>query len=335
MADGYARATGKVGVCIATSGPGATNLVTGLATAQMDSVPVVAITGQVPTNLLGTDAFQESDVVGVTSPVCKHNYLVTDVNELPFILKEAFYIARSGRPGVVLIDICKDVQNATGMFRYDYEIDLPGFEPYPNVNHAVIEKAAEMINRAERPLILSGHGVQIAGVSRELLEMVEKAEIPVVTTLLGTGNIPESHPLSLGMGGMHGEAYANRAVQGCDVLIAMGMRFDDRITGRLDSFAKQAKIIHFELDPAEVGKNVTPDVAVIGDLAETLPALLPMIEDRRHQVWIQELKEWKRDDSSQADIINYEVEDELIPPFVIRQLWHATHSASPTRRRSS
>jgi acetolactate synthase-1/2/3 large subunit len=324
MADGYARATGKVGVCIATSGPGATNLVTGLATAQMDSIPVVAITGQVPTNLLGTDAFQESDVVGVTSPVCKHNYLVTDVNELPLILKEAFYVARSGRPGVVLIDICKDVQNATGMFRYDYEIDLPGFEPYPHVNHAVIEKAAEMINRAERPLILSGHGIQIAGVSRELLEMVEKAEIPVVTTLLGTGNIPESHPLSLGMGGMHGEAYANRAVQGCDVLIALGMRFDDRITGRLDSFARQAKIIHFELDPAEVGKNITPDVAVIGDLAETLPALLPMIEDRRHQVWIQELKEW-RDDSSQADIINYEVEDELIPPFVIRQLWHATH----------
>jgi acetolactate synthase-1/2/3 large subunit len=325
MADGYARATGKVGVCIATSGPGATNLVTGLATAQMDSIPVVAITGQVPTNLLGTDAFQESDVVGVTSPVCKHNYLVTDVNELPLILKEAFYVARSGRPGVVLIDICKDVQNATGMFRYDYEIDLPGFEPYPHVNHAVIAKAAEMINRAERPLILSGHGIQIAGVSRELLEMVEKAEIPVVTTLLGTGNIPESHPLSLGMGGMHGEAYANRAVQGCDVLIALGMRFDDRITGRLDSFARQAKIVHFELDPAEVGKNITPDVAVIGDLAETLPALLPMIEDRRHQVWIQELKEW-RDDSSQADIINYEVEDELIPPFVIRQLWHATHS---------
>jgi acetolactate synthase-1/2/3 large subunit len=324
MADGYARATGRVGVCIATSGPGATNLVTGLATAQMDSIPVVAITGQVPTNLLGTDAFQESDVVGVTSPVCKHNYLVTDVNELPLILKEAFYVARSGRPGVVLIDICKDVQNATGMFRYDYEIDLPGFEPYPHVNHAVIAKAAEVINRAERPLILSGHGIQIAGVSRELLEMVEKAEIPVVTTLLGTGNIPESHPLSLGMGGMHGEAYANRAVQGCDVLIALGMRFDDRITGRLDSFARQAKIIHFELDPAEVGKNITPDVAVIGDLAETLPALLPMIEERRHQVWIQELKEW-RDDSSQADIINYEVEDELIPPFVIRQLWHATH----------
>jgi acetolactate synthase-1/2/3 large subunit len=323
MADGYARSTGQVGVCIATSGPGATNLVTGLATAQMDSVPIVAVTGQVPTNLLGTDAFQESDVVGVTAPVCKHNYLVTNVEELPLILKEAFHIAREGRPGVVLIDICKDVQNATGLFRYDFEIDLPGFEPWPAVDMDVIRLAASLINRGERPLVLAGHGVQIAGMSRQLLELAEKAEIPVVTTLLGTGNIPESHPLSLGMGGMHGEAFANRAIQACDVLIAMGMRFDDRITGRLDSFAKQAKIIHFELDPAEVGKNVVPDVPVIGDLAETLPALLPLIEDRRHQVWLQELKEWKAD-TDQADIINYEV-DELIPPFVIRQLWHASH----------
>ncbi|GIV72787.1 MULTISPECIES: biosynthetic-type acetolactate synthase large subunit [Caldilinea] len=323
MADGWARATGEVGVCIATSGPGATNLVTGLATAQMDSVPVVAITGQVPTNLLGTDAFQESDVVGVTAPVCKHNYLVTDVNELPLILKEAFYIAREGRPGVVLIDICKDVQNAEGWFRYDFEIDLPGFEPWPQADMEAIRRAAELINKAERPLVLAGHGVQLAGVGRELLQMVERAEIPVVTTLLGAGNIPESHPLSLGMGGMHGEAYANRAVQSCDVLIAMGMRFDDRITGRLDSFAKQAKIIHFEVDKAEVGKNVVPDVAVIGDLAETLPALLPLIEERRHQVWLQEIREWKRD-TEQTDILNYEV-DELIPPFVIRQLWHATH----------
>ena len=326
MADGWARATGDVGVCVATSGPGATNLVTGLATAQMDSVPIVAITGQVPTNLLGTDAFQESDVVGVTAPVCKHNYLVTDVADLPLILKEAFFIAREGRPGVVLIDICKDVQNATGEFRYDFEIDLPGFEPWPNVDMDAVRTAAELINKAERPLVLSGHGVQLARMGKELLELVERAEIPVVTTLLGTGNIPESHPLSLGMGGMHGEAYANRAVQACDVLVAMGMRFDDRITGRLDSFARQAKIIHFELDKAEVGKNIVPDVPVIGDLAETLPAMLPMIEERRHQIWLQELKEWETD-SAQADIINYEV-DELIPPYVIRQLWHATSHAT-------
>lgn len=325
MADGYARSTGKVGVCIATSGPGATNLVTGLATAQMDSVPIVAITGQVPTTLLGTDAFQESDVVGVTQPVCKHNYLVTDVNELPFILKEAFYIAQEGRPGVVLIDICKDVQNDEGLFRYDFELDLPGFEPWPQYSTADLQHAAELINKAERPLILAGHGIQLAGVSAELLELVEKAELPVVTTLLGTGDIPETHPLSLGMGGMHGEAFANRAVQGCDVLIAMGMRFDDRITGRLDRFAKQAKVIHFELDQAEVGKNVVPDVAVVGDLGETLPALLPLIESRHHQVWIQELQEW-RGDTDETDILHFEV-DELIPPYVIRQLWHSTKAA--------
>jgi acetolactate synthase I/II/III large subunit len=322
MADGYARSTGRVGVCIATSGPGATNLVTGLATAQMDSAPMVAITGQVPTNLLGTDAFQESDVVGVTQPVCKHNYLVTDIDELPQILKEAFYIAREGRPGVVLVDICKDVQNAKGMFRYDFEIDLPGYEPWPQYSQSSLNEAAELINKSERPLILAGHGIHLAGVSKELLEMVERAEIPVVTTLLGTGNIPETHPLSLGMGGMHGEAFANRAIQSCDVLIAMGMRFDDRITGRLDQFAKQSKIIHFELDKAEVGKNVVPDVAVIGSLSETLPDLLPKINERRHQIWIQEIQEW-RGDTDDTDILHLEV-DELIPPYVIRQLWHAT-----------
>lgn len=327
MADGYARATGRVGVCIATSGPGATNLVTGLATAQMDSVPVVAITGQVPTDLLGTDAFQESDVVGVTQPVVKHNFLATDVNDLAHMIKEAFYIAREGRPGVVLIDVCKDVQNATGIFDYDREVTLPGFEPWPNVDADAILSAADLINKAERPLILSGHGVQIAGVAQQLLELVERAEIPVVTTLLGTGNIPESHPLSLGMGGMHGESYANLALQGCDVLVAMGMRFDDRITGRLDKFCKQAKIIHFELDRAEVGKNVVPDLPVVGDLRETMPALLERIEPRHHQLWLNELKSW-RDDSSTTDIINYEV-DELIPPYVIRQLWHATRSLDP------
>jgi acetolactate synthase I/II/III large subunit len=326
MADGYARATGGVGVCVATSGPGATNLVTGLATAQMDSIPMVAITGQVPTSLLGTDAFQESDVVGVTQPVCKHNYLVTDVRELPLILKEAFHIAREGRPGPVLVDICKDVQNAKGLFRYDFEVELPGFEPWPTVDADAVRHAAELINRAERPLILSGHGIQLGGVSKELVELAERAEIPVVTTLLGTGNIPESHPLSLGMGGMHGEAFANRAVQGCDVLIAMGMRFDDRITGRLDRFAKQAKVIHFELDHAEVGKNIVPTVAVVGDLGETLPALLPQIEQRRHQVWLQELNEW-RGESDHRDILHVET-DELIPPFVIRQLWHSTKDAA-------
>lgn len=322
MADGYARATGQVGVCVATSGPGATNLVTGLATAQMDSVPVVAITGQVPSTLLGTDAFQESDVLGVTQPVCKHNYLVTDIAELPLVLKEAFYIAREGRPGCVLVDICKDVQNATGEFRYDYEIDLPGYEPYPDVSQSSVQSAADLINAAQKPLILAGHGIHLAGVSEELTELVEKSEIPIVTTLLGAGNIPESHQLNLGMAGMHGEAFANKAVQDCDVLIAMGMRFDDRITGRLDSFAKQAKIIHFEIDRAEVGKNIVPDVAVIGDLAETLPAMLPLIDEKKHVEWVGRLTEWQSD-TVNTDILQYEV-DELIPPFVIRQLWEGT-----------
>ena len=325
MADGYARTTGKVGVCIATSGPGATNLVTGLATAQMDSVPMVAITGQVPSTLLGTDAFQESDVLGVTQPVCKHNYLVTDIAELPMVMKEAFYIAREGRPGVVLVDICKDVQIAEGDFHYDFDISLPGFDPWPSIDMETIRAAAALINGAEKPLILAGHGVQLAGMSKELQEFVEKAEIPIVTTLLGTGNIPETHPLSLGMGGMHGEAYANIGIQGCDVLIAMGMRFDDRITGRLDSFANQAKIIHFELDRAEVGKNIVPDVPVIGNLAETLPAILPLIERNRHTDWVQRLNGLK-DDTSAKDILNYEV-DELIPPFVIHQLWEGTKNA--------
>ncbi len=322
MADGYARATGQVGVCVATSGPGATNLVTGLATAQMDSVPVVAITGQVPTALLGTDAFQESDIVGVTEPVVKHNYLITDVNDLPLALKEAFYLAREGRPGVVLVDVCKDVQAAVGEFRYDMEIYLPGYTPYPKYGESELQNAAEIINTCESPLIMAGHGIHLAGVSHVLQNMVEKAEIPVVTTLLGTGNLPETHLLSLGMGGMHGEAFANEAVQSCDVLIALGMRFDDRITGRLDRFAKQATIIHFELDVAEVGKNVQPDVTVLGDLAATLPALNDLILPNTHPDWINNLASRKLD-SARGDILTYEV-DELIPPFVIRQIWEGT-----------
>ena len=315
MADGYARATGKVGVCMATSGPGATNLVTGLATALLDSVPMIAITGQVPTHLLGGDAFQETDVTGVTLPVTKHNYLVTDVRELAQVMREAFYVAREGRPGPVLIDICKDVQNALTEFVYPEKIVLPSMtRPKPHVGQA-IRDAAEIINRAERPLVLAGHGVQMGHAENELLALIEKAEIPTVTTLLGIGNLPEVHPLCLGMGGMHGEAATNHAVQNCDVLIAVGMRFDDRITGRLDRFARQARVIHFELDPSEVGKNVKPDVAVVGDCKETLDALLPLIEPARHQACTHAR------DIGQAEV------DELIPPYVIRELWHVTKGA--------
>lgn len=322
MADGYARATGRVGVCIATSGPGATNLVTGLATAMMDSVPVVAVTGQVPTSLLGNDAFQETDVTGVTMPITKHNYLVTDIEDLPTVMAEAFYVARTGRPGPVLVDICKDVQNAKTDYHYPEKVDRPGLHKVPRYDPEAVAAAAELINAAERPLILAGHGVQMGGAERELQQLVEKAEIPVVTTLLGLGCIPETHPLVLGMGGMHGEVATNNAVQACDVLIAIGMRFDDRVTGKLDEFAPNAKVVHFELDPSEIGKNVKPTVAVLGDCKETLAALLPQIQPNHHPQWLQMIEEW-RESTRKVDIANQEV-DELIPPFVMRQLWHVT-----------
>ena len=322
MAEGYARATGKVGVCLATSGPGATNLVTGLADAMMDSVPVVAITGQVATNLLGGDAFQETDVTGVTLPITKYNYLVTDIKDLAEAMAEAFYIARTGRPGPVLVDICKDVQNAKIDWHYPEKLTRPGLIKPSRFDLTAVAAAAELINRAQRPLILAGHGVNMGHAEHELLQLAEKAEIPVVTTLLGIGVIPERHPLALGMGGMHGEAATNHAVQECDLLIGVGMRFDDRITGRLDQFAPKAKVIHFEIDPSEVGKNVVPAVAVIGDSKDTLAALLPQVQPAKHHEWLQVIRGWQ-ETTRKVDIANQEV-DELIPPFVMRQLWHTT-----------
>ncbi len=324
MADGYARATGKVGVCMATSGPGALNLVTGLATAMMDSVPVVAITGQVPTSLLGNDAFQETDVVGVTLPITKHNFLVTDVNDLPWVMRAAFKIARTGRPGPVLVDICKDVQIAEtdAPLPDPDDIHIPGLERTPTVDMDAIRKAADLINNAERPLIIAGHGVLMARAERELQTLAEKANIPVTTTLLGIGSIPETHPLALGMCGMHGEACTNLAIQNCDVLIAIGMRFDDRVTGKLDEFAPKAKVIHFELDPSEVGKNVTPTVAVVGDAKESLQALLPLIKEKGHPQWWQQIREWQAE-GKERDIANTETDD-VIPPHVMRELWYVT-----------
>jgi acetolactate synthase-1/2/3 large subunit len=322
MAEGWARATGKVGVVMATSGPGATNLVTGLANAMMDSIPIVAITGQVASNLLGGDAFQETDVTGVTLPVTKYNYLVTDINELPEAMAEAFFIARTGRPGPVVVDICKDVQNATIDWTYPEKLTRPGLHKALRQEAGAVEAAAELINQASRPLILAGHGVQMGRAQQELMELAERAEIPVVTTLLGLGNIPEQHPLALGMGGMHGEAATNHAVQECDVLIAVGMRFDDRITGRLDRFAPKAKVIHFELDPSEVGKNVRPTVTVLGDCKQTLSAMLPSIQPNTHGEWLKVIRGWQ-DTTNKVDIATQEV-DELIPPFVMRQLWYAT-----------
>jgi acetolactate synthase-1/2/3 large subunit len=321
-ADGYARATGKVGVCIATSGPGATNLVTGLATAYMDSSPVVAITGQVGTPVIGTDAFQEVDIVGITQPITKHNYLVTDITELATVIREAFTIARTGRPGPVLIDIAKDVQMAEVEYEYPDEVYLPGYRVPHNDLTEPVGRMAEMIDEAQKPLIIAGHGVVLAGAEDALHELVDKGSIPVVTTLLGIGALPETHPLCLGMAGMHGEAYTNLAVSEADLLIVLGSRFDDRLTGPVHGFARQARIVHVDIDPVEIDKNVTVDLAVIGDLNEVLLALTPLVHQGSHPDWLARIREW-REDSAKRDIVGQETDD-LVPQYVVRQIWHAT-----------
>lgn len=321
-ADGYARATGKVGVCMATSGPGATNLVTGLATAYMDSSPVVAITGQVVTPLIGTDAFQEVDITAITMPVTKHNYLVTKVEELPMVIKEAFYIARTGRPGPVLIDIAKDVQAAELDYEYPEEVHLPGYRLPKGDPSAGVAAAAQMIDEAQRPVVIAGHGVILAGAEDELLAMVEKGNIPAVTTLLGIGALPETHPLCLGMAGMHGEAYANLALSEADLIISLGCRFDDRLTGPVDQFLNQARVIHVDIDPVEIEKNLPVDLAIVANLKEVLPALIPLVPKGQHGDWLARIQEW-RGDSAQRDIVGQETDD-LVPQFVIRQLWEAT-----------
>jgi acetolactate synthase-1/2/3 large subunit len=321
-ADGYARTTGRVGVCMATSGPGATNLVTGIATASMDSSPIVAITGQVPAHLIGKDAFQETDITGITLPITKHNYLVTDVRELASAIKRAFHIARTGRPGPVLIDIAKNAQIDETDFEYPAEVNLPGHRPHFEGDPEDIERAARWLNEAERPLIIAGQGVTIAGAQDELLELVEKAQIPVVTTLLGISTIPETHPLCLGMGGMHGEAYANKSLQGADVVLVLGSRFDDRLTGSVKTFLHRARKIHVDIDPAEINKNVQVDLPIIGDIKNVLEALNPLVQPETHPAWIEQIDAW-RAESAARDILNQESET-LIPQYVIRQIWQAT-----------
>lgn len=329
MADGYARATGKTGVCIATSGPGATNLITGLATAYMDSTPVVAITGQVPVSLLGRDGFQEADIRAISMPVTKHNFLITDIKELPVALKEAFYIARTGRPGPVLVDICKDVQQATMEFSYPAQVFLPGYRPNKlTPEPELIQRVAKLINEAQRPVIIAGQGVSMAKAETELRLLAEKANIPVATSLLGVGTFSSTHPLSISWGGMHGEAYCNYALQECDVLFAIGARLDDRLTGAFSTFAPKAKIIHVDLDPAEMGKNLTIDTPVIADALLTLRALLPQIEPNEHPAWLGQINEW-RAESIERDILTQET-DELVAPYVMRQLWHATNQGNAT-----
>jgi acetolactate synthase-1/2/3 large subunit len=324
MADGYARATGKVGVVIATSGPGATNLTTGIATAQMDSSPIVCITGQVAKPLIGTDAFQETDVTGVTLPVTKHNYLVYDVEELAYTLREAFYIARTGRPGPVLVDIPKDVQNAVTEFEYpEDEIELPGYHLPQGATQAELEAALRLIEEAERPVILAGHGVVMSGASREVLEFAERTQTPYALTLLGKGGLPENHPLSLGMMGMHGTGYANLAIQNADLLLAFGMRFDDRVTGNLKTYAPYARKIHIEVDPSEIHKNVRVDVPIVGDLRTVLTQMLPSVKPLEHKGWLGQIRDWM-EDADERDIVHQDVGDRLFAAHVIHDMWRAT-----------
>ena len=321
-ADGYARATGKVGVCLATSGPGATNLVTGIANAQMDSAPILAITGQVSSDVLGSDSFQEVDITGITMPITKHNYLITDVRDLARAVKEAMYIARSGRPGPVLIDIAKDAQFAECEFEYPKQVDLPGYKPHLRGNARQIRQAADMIAAAERPLIIAGRGVTIAGAQQELCTLAEKAQMPVVTSLLGKSTIPETHPLCLGMGGMHGEAYANNALQSADLIIGIGTRFDDRLTGSASTFATRAKVIHIDIDPAEIGKRIRVHLPIVGDARIVLQELVPLVQPADHRQWLATIGEW-REDTRQRDILWQETDD-LVPQYVVHNLWEAT-----------
>jgi acetolactate synthase-1/2/3 large subunit len=322
-ADGYARASGKVGVAIATSGPGATNLVTGIATAMMDSSPIVCLTGQVAHHLVGGDAFQETDVTGITLPITKHNYLVTQAEDLAQTIREAFYIARSGRPGPVLIDICKNAQLDKTEFVYPEEVTLPGYLPPTHAPMSALEKAASLMAEAKRPVILAGHGVLMSGAMPELLAFAEKTQTPVAMTLLGLGAIPASHPYSLGMMGMHGEAYCNNAIQQSDLLLAFGMRFDDRVTGHLQTYAPRARKIHIDIDPSEIDKNVQVDVPLVGDLKTVLKDLTPVVEPGEHEEWMDQIDESKAE-SHALDIVSQPNGDKLHAPQVIRDFWEIT-----------
>ena len=324
MADGYARASGRVGVALATSGPGATNLVTGIATAMLDSVPMVCITGQVSSKFIGSDAFQETDITGVTLPITKHNYLVTRAQDIAPMLRQAFYVARSGRPGPVLVDITKDAQQASTEFVWDDSpVRLPGYRPEHHARPEDVRRAADLIDHAEKPLLFCGHGIIAAGASDLLHEFVDKTGIPVASTLLGLGGFPATHPLCLGMMGMHGEAWVNTAIQESDLIVALGMRFDDRVTGKLETYAKRAKKIHCELDPAEINKNVRVDIPLVGDVAETLRALMPAVSRRGRGAWLTRIRELKGD-SAVRDIQTMPHCGQLFAAHVMHDLWRIT-----------
>ncbi len=333
MADGFARAGGGVGVAMATSGPGATNMVTGIATAMMDSSPIVCITGQVASPLIGSDAFQETDITGITLPITKHNYLITDVRDIDHTVREAFYIARTGRPGPVLIDIAKDTQQASIEWDYDEfvrrsgPVRMTGYRPDLSPLPADLQKAVEMIQAAKRPVILAGRGVLLSGAAAQLRDFAEKTHTPVAMTLLGLGAFPASHPLALGMMGMHGESWTNHAIQEADLLLAFGMRFDDRVTGSLKTYAPNAKKIHLDIDPSEINKNVKVDVALIGDLRETLEMLTPHMETCGpcdHSEWVDHIHKMK-EDVRPRDIQNLPDVGKLFAAHVINDLWRYTN----------
>lgn len=319
-ADGYARATGRVGVCMATSGPGATNLVTGIATAQMDSVPIVAITGQVGRAALGKDAFQETDISGITLPITKHSYLIMKPEDIAPAIKESFYIASTGRPGPVLIDIPKDVLTEETDFIYPETLDLPGYKPVLDGHPSQIKKAAKLITESNKPVILAGHGVIISRAYDELLELAEKTQIPVITTLLGRSAFPDAHVLFAGMPGMHGMAYASLAIDEADLVIGLGMRFDDRITGNVNLFAPNAKVVHIDIDPAEIGKNVKVDVPIVGDLARVLRQLNKVVPSKTHGPWLKRIENLKEEHPS----LRIRKTEKLLPQQVVRDLCEAT-----------
>ena len=327
MADGYARASGEVGVAVATSGPGATNMVTGIATAMLDSSPIVCITGQVGSKLIGSDAFQETDITGVTLPITKHNYLVTHASEVARTIREAFYVARSGRPGPVLVDITKDAQQTSCDFDWDAaKPQLPGYRPDLSPAPEEYEQALELIRNAKRPVILAGHGIIVSGAMNEVREFAERTGIPVALTLLGIGAFPASHPMNLGMMGMHGEAWVNHTIQEADLLLAFGMRFDDRVTGNLKTYAPNAKKIHVEIDPAEINKNVKVDVALVGDLREVLHELIPHVTSIDRSEWLDFIDRLKGD-SAVRDIQNLPDNGHLYAAHVINDLWRETRDA--------
>jgi acetolactate synthase-1/2/3 large subunit len=325
MADGFARASGGVGVAVATSGPGATNMVTGIATAMLDSSPIVCITGQVGSKLIGSDAFQETDITGVTLPITKHNYLVTRAEDVASTVREAFHVAASGRPGPVLIDITKDAQQSSATFDWDAAAPrMRGYRPDHRPEPADFQRAVALIKDARRPVILAGHGIMMAGAMDVVRQFAERTNTPIAMTLLGLGGVPASHPLNLGMMGMHGEAWVNTAIQEADLLLAFGMRFDDRVTGNLKTYAPTAKKIHVEIDPAEVNKNVKVDVALVGDLREVLTDLLPVVPPCEHTEWLARITDLKGD-SAVRDIQNLPDSGHLYAAHVINDLWRETH----------